>query len=499
MYDENEGLSIFDEKYNGTSLGGTVVSPKIKTITIGSKSANKAKSYVEKNKSVNKSAKVSNYEPSVNTVNKLATSIEVNGKKVAYQYEKEKKYEAKHPFKSLSKTVGGAAGTAAGAAIAGPSGAVAGHAAGRTIGSFVGNVVDDMNNKNDGKKKAKKESVDFSKIYRSKEYTQAISEYFDITDNNTRRILLAIDENDQNKVLVSLTSKLYDNIVNKVDDIDFGEIPMTKGDITKLSNYNTILECNDTMRKLLLEFKQSTEPVDTITTAIDNIRNSTDIWKRAFAGNIELPMVTYNTIVLAIIEATTYLISMVVEYIKIPSSDSFQVTIDKSALNKSKDHMIFDNLRKFNDAYRKGQITNAMNYIIKEKVNNFTGEIGAGAALFGVTALLFCIVPILRELIFLFYYSRVRISEYFEMQADMLQMNSYNVEHNRPDLDKEQRKSISTKQMKIADKMRQFSKKIAINMKESENKAVKEMTTEKKKYKVEDVVDEMPDSASSLF
>ena len=498
MYDENEGLSIFDEKYNGTSLGGTVVSPKTKTITLGSKSANKAKSYVEKDKFAAKKAKASNYEPSVNTVNKLATSIEVNGKKVAYQYEKEKKYEAKHPFKSLSKTVGGAAGTAAGAAIAGPSGAVAGHAAGRTIGSFVGNVVDDMNAKNDGKKKAKKESVDFSKIYRSKEYTQAISEYFDITDNNTRRILLAIDENDRNKVLVSLTSKLYDNIVNKVDDIDFGEIPMTKGDITRLSNYNTILECNDTMRKLLLEFKQSTEPVDTITTAIDNIRNSTDIWKRAFAGNIELPMVTYNTIVLAIIEATTYLISMVVEYIKIPSSDSFQVTIDKSALNKSKDHMIFDNLRKFNDAYRKGQITNAMNYIIKEKVNSFTGEIGAGAALFGVTALLFCIVPILRELIFLFYYSRVRISEYFEMQADMLQMNSYNVEHNRPDLDKEQRKSISTKQMKIADKMRQFSKKIAINMKESENKAVKEMTTEKKKYKV-DVVDEMPDSASSLF
>ena len=36
-------------------------------------------------------------------------------------------------------------------------------------------------------------------------------------------------------------------------------------------------------------------------------------------------------------------------------------------------------------------------------------------------------------------------------------------------------------------------------MKESENKAVKEMTSEKKKYKVEDVVDEMPDSASSLF
>lgn len=474
--------SIFDERYNQEEAYPVTEDKKVKRITLDNKKSKEfnilPKGYENK--------KVAD----VNIKKRIEVSTEINGKKRFYEWEKQRKREFKHPVKTIAKNAGGAVGTAVGTAVAGPTGAVIGNQMGKTVGKFVGDIGEDI---------IKKESVDFSKIYRSKEYTQAISEYFDITDNNTRRILLAIDENDQNKVLVSLTSKLYDNIVNKVDDIDFGEIPMTKGDITKLSNYNTILECNDTMRKLLLEFKQSTEPVDTITTAIDNIRNSTDIWKRAFAGNIELPMVTYNTIVLAIIEATTYLISMVVEYIKIPSSDSFQVTIDKSALNKSKDHMIFDNLRKFNDAYRKGQITNAMNYIIKEKVNNFTGEIGAGAALFGVTALLFCIVPILRELIFLFYYSRVRISEYFEMQADMLQMNSYNVEHNRPDLDKEQRKSISSKQMKIADKMRQFSKKISINMKESENKAVKEMTSEKKKYKVEDVVDEMPDSASSLF
>ena len=474
--------SIFDERYNQEKAYPVTEDKKVKRITLDNK---KSKEFTILPKGY-ENKKVAD----VNIKKRIEVSTEINGKKRFYEWEKQRKREFKHPVKTIAKNTGGAVGTAVGTAVAGPTGAVIGNQMGKTIGKFVGDIGEDI---------IKKESVDFSKIYRSKEYTQAISEYFDITDNNTRRILLAIDENDQNKVLVSLTSKLYDNIVNKVDDIDFGEIPMTKGDITRLSNYNTILECNDTMRKLLLEFKQSTEPVDTITTAIDNIRNSTDIWKRAFAGNIELPMVTYNTIVLAIIEATTYLISMVVEYIKIPSSDSFQVTIDKSALNKSKDHMIFDNLRKFNDAYRKGQITNAMNYIIKEKVNSFTGEIGAGAALFGVTALLFCIVPILRELIFLFYYSRVRISEYFEMQADMLQMNSYNVEHNRPDLDKEQRKSISTKQMKIADKMRQFSKKIAINMKESENKAVKEMTSEKKKYKVEDVVDEMPDSASSLF
>ena len=33
--------------------------------------------------------------------------------------------------------------------------------------------------------------------------------------------------------------------------------------------------------------------------------------------------------------------------------------------------MVFENLERFNDAYRKGQITNAMEYVIKENVKNF--------------------------------------------------------------------------------------------------------------------------------
>ena len=84
-------------------------------------------------------------------------------------------------------------------------------------------------------------------FYRSEEYTRAMDEYFDITDRETRKVLLSVNEADQNAVLVSLTSKLYDNVVNKVDDIDFGEIELTRGDIEKLPNFNTLHECLNTM------------------------------------------------------------------------------------------------------------------------------------------------------------------------------------------------------------------------------------------------------------
>ena len=447
--------------------------------------------------------------------------IIIGGKKYIYDI----KDSINNPVRTAGEKIGDYTGGAIGGAVGGAVGSAAGPV-GATVGTYVGGKIGSGWGEKSGEvvgtaaahtkigksitngvrkgissaTKSPKKKVTRESVYRSPEYTKAMNEYFDIDHKETRDILLAVNEDDQSKVLVSLTSKLYENIIDKVDDIDFGEIPMTKGDITKLSNYQNLCDCCDTMSKILIEYKQDTKPIDTVITAIRNIEDSTDIWKRAFSGNIELPMVVYNTTVLAIIEAASYLISMCVEFIKVPSSDTFQIMIDKSALSKTKGHMVFENLEKFNDAYRKGQIKNAMNYVIKENVKNFAGTtIGAGAALVGITSLLFIIIPIIRELIFLFYYSRVRVADYFEVQADMLQINAYNVENNRMDLTKEQKKNITTKQIKIADKFRKFSNNIAVSAKESEIKASKEISNQNKKYKVSDVMDEMPDSASSAL
>lgn len=376
--------------------------------------------------------------------------------------------------------------------------------AGKKVGKGIGSKVDDFIHKKNRERRKLKE--DSEVIYRSPEYNRVIDEFFDFTDRETRKVLLAVNEADQNKILVSLTSKLYDNVVDKVDDIDFGEIEMSKGDIEKLPNFETLHECLNNMARLLIEFKQDTHPVDQITECISNMIDTKDMWKKAYALNVELPMITYNTIVLAIIEAASYMVSMCVEFVKSPSEDTMKIMIDKSALTKSKSHMILKNIESFNSAFRKGQVQKAMWHVIDEsaKKKNFVGlgiygGLGVGAAaVAGIAGLLFCIIPLLRELIFLFYYTRVRVSDFFEVQADLLQVSSYNVENNRLDLTKEERKKIAAKQMKTADKFRKASRFIAIETAEAENKAVKEIKKEdNKKYKVNDVVDEFPDSAAS--
>lgn len=374
---------------------------------------------------------------------------------------------------------------------------------GKKTGRAAGSVVDKVIHRKNAERKKLKEETEFSNIYRHPDYTRAMNEFFDITDTETRKVLLAVNEADQNKVLVSLTSKLYDNVVDKVDDIDFGEIELTKGDIEKLPNFSTLYECLNTMSKLLIEFKQDTRPVDTILEAVQNIIQSKNIWTKAYAVNAELPMITYNTIVLAIIDATSYMVSMCVEFIKSPSQDTMQIMIDKSALTKSKGHMIFKNLESFNTAYRKGQVEKAMMHIIDETAHkkNFVGTtLGVGASIVAIVGILFVIIPVIRELIFLFYYTRVRVADYFEVQADLLQVNAYNVENNRLDLTKDERKKISEKQMKTAEKFRRVSHMIQVDNKNAEKQATSNIKAEEnKRYKASDIMEELPDSASSAL
>jgi len=339
-------------------------------------------------------------------------------------------------------------------------------------------------------------------VYKSPEYKKIVGEFFDISDRETRLILTAVDEDDQDKVIMSLTGKIYNNMIDRVDDIDFGDIPSTKGDITQLPNYKKLVESLGLMSELMDRFKESKDTIDVVKEALANVERRTATWKKGFSLNLELPMVMYNTITLAIIESTGYLISMCVEFIKNPSQDSFNIIVDKSKANKSKEHLLFDNLKKFNDACRNGTVDNTMDYIIKSNTKNFVGFATGTTAVFGVVGiagLLLVIIPIIRELIFLFYYQRVRISDYFETQADLLEINAYNVQNNNSNFTKEEKKSIASKQMAIATRFRKISDTLAIDAKSAEVKATKEISSSNKKFKADEVMDEVPDSAAAAL
>ena len=342
----------------------------------------------------------------------------------------------------------------------------------------------------------------YSDFFRDPKIMSAFTEYFDLNDNLTRKAIIYMNENDQTSVLTSLTSKLYDNIVSKVDDIDYGDIPESKGDITKLPNYDKLRNCLELLKGILTEFKQDNGPIDTVAEALSNVQTRKDLFERAFRYNCELPIIMYNNTVLSIIDGVSYMIATSIEFMKTPNRDSFDITLDKVAFAKTKSSMLYKNLARFNKICKSGDFDKAMEHIIQNRVHKIAEATGtiltAIAAAAGAVLLILNIIPILREMVFFFYYTRMRVSDFFNIQADLLQMNAHNVESNSAKGDDEKKRIVS-KQLKIVELLRKAANKISFANKKAEVETTKEISNNSRKMKLGDVTNEIPDSVSALF
>lgn len=334
------------------------------------------------------------------------------------------------------------------------------------------------------------------------QYNALVKEHFDITDRETRKVLVTIDEADQNQVMGNLAAKLYDAIVKKVTDIDFGQIPASKGDITKIPNYLDMVSCLTTIRDMMIESKQSTGSADIIFLAIENMKKYQKIWEKGYFLENEMTIVFYNTITLSIVSAISLLTSATIEFIKNPQSDVIDIELAKVANHKTKDNLLFKNLDKFNKACRKGDIEKVFNEVLKAQRQLKEGTIvkeSISAILFTgamVLGLLTTVIPILHQLTNALYCLRQNVAEYLAGEADVIRLNAEKVQYNRAKTP-EQKKKIIARQHKIADHFKKWANRLMIKANKADAEAQRQIKEDRSnKSKIGDVIDEMPDSAS---
>lgn len=334
------------------------------------------------------------------------------------------------------------------------------------------------------------------------QYNALVKEHFDITDRETRKVLVTINEADQNQVMGNLAAKLYDAIVKKVTDIDFGQIPASKGDITKIPNYLDMVSCLTTIRDMMVESKQSTGSADIIFLAIENMKKYQKIWEKGYFLENEMTIVFYNTIALSIVSAISLLTSATIEFIKNPQSDVIDIELAKVANHKTKDNLLFKNLDKFNNACRKGDIEKVFNEVLKAQRQLKEGTIvkeSISAILFTgamVLGLLTTVIPILHQLTNALYCLRQNIAEYLAGEADVIRLNAEKVQYNRAKTP-EQKKKIIARQHKIADHFKKWANRLMIKANKADAEAQRQIKEDRSnKSKIGDVIDEMPDSAS---
>lgn len=329
-------------------------------------------------------------------------------------------------------------------------------------------------------------------------------EFFDYSDKDTLHMISEAEKSTnsnkvQNQILIALTSRLYELIQEKADKIDYSSVAMSRGDITKINKYDQLVECLDIMKKIVISYNQDTKPVDTVFTAIENLKSRKDVFTRGFVINSPIVKLTYNNIAMAIVNSVGFLINTTIEYVKNPGSETFGFALNTVAYNKAFDALLFENLEAFNEGCASGEIDKALavgnigtnlrreaveikpdtsidhpyeddedktvvhdcdKKVVKESIGLYIGVAS-------IIAICKVLIPIIRSLVYFFYNTKQKISDFWIINADLLTINAYNLQVNDTNGTRTpaETKKIVDRQLKLAEKWRRRGQKLDIDTK----------------------------------
>lgn len=287
----------------------------------------------------------------------------------------------------------------------------------------------------------------------------------------------ALTEAEQAVVNDRMVGSLYQSILNK-KDIDFDNIPYSKGDIKRVPGYDNMIGTLETLRGLANKFGMTIPELNVIEDAIVNIRTQKNVFERGYALNNEFLKMYYNSLVYACIESTSLVLASYVEYVKTLNNIEFQLRKGKGVYG----NLCITNLDKFNNSIKDGSFRQFIDSLLNRDKEQFIGK----AVSFAKKAIKFAtFIPLARQLIYYFYESRMNIAESLEQQREFLEMNRIRVESSSMDVQK--RNKVLRKQQATADKLQRWAEKIKVNNQLAEKKANDELRNDNKGYTLNSV------------
>lgn len=289
----------------------------------------------------------------------------------------------------------------------------------------------------------------------------------------------ALLENEVYKVNNTMISNLYKSALDKAH-VDFEDIPNSKGDITKYSGFKSMIESIALLKEIFTKANIKITDLETVETAVNNIIAHRNLFEKGFSLEKEFIILQYNVLVFACVESVSTIISSFVDYVKRP--DKVEFSIIKNA--RVSGWLCINNLEKFNLAVKKGELTKVLTTVINSGRENLTGKDLAIPAL--VIGAVLAIVPLMRELIFYFYYSRMKLSDYLKQQATFLEINKSNISSSTS-MTLKKKNDILKKQDERIKLLRDLADKLQVNDKMREKKTINELKNENKNWTIDTV------------
>lgn len=329
---------------------------------------------------------------------------------------------------------------------------------------------------------------------------QAIRESFDYEDPKTILDFHLMTEAAKDNALIALANKVYKLITDKISDIDYGTIEKSEGDIERFSNYGILSESIETIMEVAEKSGTGIAEAQVLSDTLNYLITYKNTFIRGFKLNIDIIKVLYKNTVLSLIADVSYFTSICIEFIKTPEN-TVEMEFQHLQEFNSKFGFIHKALQEFNMACKSGELEKAFDGLITAKSKRFISGLGVlgiiGASIVAIPAILMAsglilfkvIVPLLREMTYFFFATRLSISDYFKLQKELLEANADLLERNKSD------KDVVSAQRKWATRFEKISNIFAIDYTPTVKKAEKEIKEDTKKATTNDI-DYNPDDTA---
>lgn len=307
-----------------------------------------------------------------------------------------------------------------------------------------------------------------------------------------RTRLTALTESEKSQVNTTLVTNLYQSAIDK-NHVDFEDIPNSKGDVTRYKGYKPMREILALLEELSKKYNNKIPELEIVNSALNNVVNFRDTFEKGFSLQKEFIIMQYSTIVCACVEATSLLVATYVDSVKRPDF-SYEVIINRDS--NAQGPLIITNLDKFNKSVRTGDFVKVMQSVIRSGNENFAGS-AAVLTTMGVIAGLSMVVPVTRELIFGFYYTRMKLSEHLKQQASLLEIHRQSLEISA--MPANTRKQIIQKQAAQIKRLYDMSEKIKVQHQIGDSNAQRELKKENKSWTLDTIQAQATSTDSSGF
>lgn len=297
------------------------------------------------------------------------------------------------------------------------------------------------------------------------------------TSFKDRNTIIAMEAAEEERVDNVMVAKLYELAISKAN-IDFDDIPSSKGDITKYVGYTTMVDGLNLVKDLAKQQNVKIKEIEIVETAINNIVTYRAQFTKGFLIDKEIIMLMYNLLVSACVTATSVVISSYVDFIKSPTKVEFTIVKGSNAMA----HTSIQSLIQFNACVKSGDFGKVINTVSGDKENLLGGSTLIPIMILGGLAM---IVPLLRELTYYFYFSRMKISDFLRHQAELLEINKDAVKGSN--LPAAKKKEVLRKQAQTAKRMTDFADRIAVDSRGTEKMVKNQIEQENKTINIKDV------------